>query len=313
MKYIFYSAFVLLCLCGCTKIIDDSAPADSKLLVSVNADNGVQTKVSFGELTGGSYPYVWNAASETAGVSEFLGTARSQDVGAFAYNRIDNSHARFDFYLDRKANADSLLFSYFAVIPAPGTSGSHGWRTSEDGKIVYVLNPGIEQTPLAGAPDESTHIMYARAAQVRKTQASQLSLSFTPLVAYGKMTIKGFKSLAPGEKVQSIKVEAPQGYLMAGIQKMDISNLSKSTISGNSYVTINPKNISFNTTGFDVWFTTLPLALSSGQTFVVWVTTKIGNDSPVTYHHTVTLSKSLTFESGKVSGFNITFVPSDFQ
>lgn len=312
MKHIFYLSFVLLCLCGCAKIGNDSVSSDSKLLVSVNADHGKQTKVSFGTLTGGGYPYIWNASSETAGVSEFLGNAISQNVRAFAYNKIDSNHARFDFYFERKTNADSLDFSYFAVIPAPEDNSSHGWKSAEDGKVVYALN-NASQVSLADAPDESTHIMYAKATQIQKTQPSQLTLSFIPLVAYGKMTIKGFKSLTQNEKVQSIQVEAPQGTLMAGTQKMNISDLSRTTVSGVSYVKINPKNISFNTTGFDVWFTTLPISLVAGQQFVVRVTTKIGDNSPVTYLHTATLSKPLAFESGKVSGFNVTFVASDFQ
>jgi len=286
----------LAAVVACNKAETTDIKGDTINLV---AEAGVdETKVHFGELTTNKYPYEWDA-EEVVGLDEFCAAKKSQEVASVSYTKTSSKNASFGFTLGAKTTEGA--YTYVAVVPAnSGKNANHGWRGYKDGNFSYILNHTLSQKPLADGPDPTTHIMYAKY-EAGEAQAKSLELNFQPLVAYGKMTVKNLPALASGETVTSITISVSGENYMRGRINQDISTGAKAFF-GNSTkinnVVIDPENITVNTTGFDVWFTTLPLELAAEDAISLEVATSVQK-----YTANIELSKALKFEAGKVSAF----------
>lgn len=285
---------------SCNKIDSNSAPADGTISLVALSTIDQDTKAFLGDPADNKYPIYWNDV-EKAALDEFIGTTKSQEIQASSFIKTDASNGSFSFTLDEK---EGEIFDYYVVTPGknPGetTNPTHGWRACKTGNISYIINHTVDQVPLADRPDPTTHVMVAKDLG-HSGQATSLNLSFSPVVSYGKMTITGFPALAAGETVTKITITTPAGKYMSGRYYEDIQTGERTPYNANNiknYVTIDPRNISFNTTAFDVWFTTYSLDLVAGDILSVSVQTSVK-----TYDANLTLSKALSFKTGKVSSF----------
>ena len=289
-------------LISCSKV--EGTITGKTVSVGVDAALSEITKAQFGAFTDDHYPLVWNAEGETALLVEFADGAK-KEVAATSYVRISDKKASFGFVLPAK---EASNYDYYMIAPFPGQNSGNGGRTGGDSNIPAGFNSVASyalphatatQTPLADAPDPTTHIVLA-SDKGKTSQGGSLSMNFQSVVSYGKMKITGFPALESGETVSKIVITAPTGTLMRGRLFRDAEGSIVPFSSGaqSCFVNVDPKNITFNTTGFDVWFTTFPFALKAGDKLDVSVATNKGS-----YNASITLSKALEFKEGVVSSF----------
>lgn len=309
----------IICLCAfcaalvsCSKQSVDTINEGKTITVVASATTEEAAKACLGELSDSKYPILWNDV-EKAALDEFVGTAKSQEVQASAFVKDPQSDSKgnFTFVLDEK---EGDTFDYFAITPGknPGetTNPTHGWRACKTGNISYIVNHTVDQIPLADRPDPTTHVMVA-SVKGHQGQAETLTLDFKPVVGYGKMTITNFPALAQDETVTKITITTPAGKYLSGRYYEDIQTGERTPYNASNvknYVTINPQNITFNTTGFDVWFTCHTVDLAKDDILSVKVET-----SAKTYEGNLKISKALSFKAGVVSAFTYNWTKSQPQ
>ena len=157
---------------------------------------------------------------------------------------------------------------------------------------VYVAIPS-EQTPEAVSVDPAAHILAGEA-----EFAETVDMSFSHVLAYGKMTITNFDS-----DIKKVVITTDNKPLVGsscyyyyadntdGKSKGDLANVSECSL------TINADNVVDNV----FWFGCAPADLT-GTTLKVKIYS--GED---TYTRNVEISKTLKFQQGRVASFNISF------
>lgn len=316
MKKLVLFAAALAAVLSCSKDFTPTETQTEVKTVEIVASStvGTQSKVTMGAKEDNLYPVSWNESGECVFLREVVREAESNaDCGSSAFTKVEAKKANFTFSLEAKTTEST--YDYAAVYPcAPDnykTSLTHGVRyggTDAKNRVSYILNHEQSQVPLAAAPDPSTHILVAMDLN-RPSQATSLNLDFQYVVGFGKMTVKNFPALASGETVSKVTITVPESKKMTGRKYHyfhensdsshktgDVIDYSSSTVK--NFVMLDPKNISFNTTGFDVWFTTYPIELVANDIVSLKVETSVK-----TYTANITLSKTLKFEAGKVSEF----------
>lgn len=316
-KTLFY-----LCALSCAALIscnkENQAPEaveGGTISLVANATSEEVGKAYLGELSDTKYPVYWNEV-ESSSLAEFCGTDFTQEASSESFEKDaqDASKGKFGFTLDQK---EGETFSYFAVTPGrtvEGKNPTNGWRPYDNakkpGNISYALDINNPQTPLADRPDPTTHIMVG-SVKDHQGQAEKMDLPFAPVVGYGKMTVTNFPELAEDETVSKITITVPSGKVMIGRLYQDIQTNEKTPYSANAvknFVSIDPANITFNTTGFDVWFTTYPFDLAKDDMLTVTVET-----SAKKYEGNLKISKALSFKAGVVSAFTYNWTKSQPQ
>ncbi len=315
-KTLFY-----LCALSCAALIscnkENQAPeavegGTVKVVVDATSEEG-GVKAYMAELSDSKYPVYWNDV-EYASIDEFTGTTKSQEVYSDSFVKDSQNPAKGKFTFTMAAKEGSS-FDYYVITPGksstPGADNpTHGWRACKTGNISYLVNHTVDQVPLADRPDPTTHIMLATS-KGHTTQQTSFNLEFKHIVSYGKMTITNFPALAQGETVTKITITAPAGKYLSGRYYEDIQTGERTPYNANNiknYVTINPQNITFNTTGFDVWFTCHTVDLAKDDILSVKVETSVK-----TYEGNLKISKALSFKAGVVSSFTYNWTKSQPQ
>lgn len=319
---LFVAAFAAFCACQKNEMPVDSQAAGETVTITAGATVGDQTKVTMGDKSGEIYPVSWNESGERVFLREVArdtdpAKTTTVDTGSVGFSKIDAHKARLVFKL--AALTKEVIYDYAAVYPChpDGIKNNldHGVRQGgldAKNRVSYILNHEKSQVPLEDRPDPATHIMMATDLN-HSSQATSLDLDFKYVVAFGKMTLKNFPALAAGETVSKITITAPESQKMTGRMfhyyhentdgshnAGDIIPYSKSTVK--NYVMLDPQNITFNTAGFDIWFTTYPIALAQNDTLVFSVET-----NKKTYAFSKILSKALAFTAGSVSEFTVDY------
>lgn len=310
----------LFCICAlsCVAFVScnksgqtPEAAEETTIRVVANATAGTGgSKAYMAEFSEGAYPVFWNE-TELASIDEFTGTTKSQEIycDSFVKDDLDASKGSFSFTL---ASKEGDSFDYYVITPGKSSAQgaqnpTHGWRACKTGNISYIINHTVNQLPLADRPDPTTHVMVATS-KGHTTQQTSLDLQFKHIVSYGKMTITDFPALAPEETVNLITITFPSdkwvsGRLYENIQTGELTKYNDNNVK--NYVTIDPANITFNTTGFDVWFTCFALELAKDDILSVKVET-----SADTYVGNLQISKPLSFKKGIVSAFTYNWTKS---
>lgn len=323
MKKISLFLVALAAVCSCSKNempIQKVQNEGEKVAIIANTTLSEDSKVTMGALSDGVYPISWNETGEVTFLRECVRTGNTgtiADCGSSSYKKVDAKNASFSFEVEAKTTEAD--YDYVAVYPCHPTDYKtnldHGVRYGGDDQkncVSYILNHTKTQVPLADAPDPATHIMMAQSLN-HPAQATSLSLNFKYVVGFGKMTIKNFPALAQDETVSKITITVPETKKITGrVYNYYHDNTEGTRHAGDvvpynsanvkNYVMIDPSNISFNTTGFDVWFTALPVSLAEGETLNIAITTNKNN-----YVFDKVLSKNLAIEAGKVSSFTIDY------
>lgn len=318
LSFIFAAFAAVLSCSKNTMPVDVNPIVDNSVQIIGTSAIDDDTKVSMGPKSGTSYPVSWNESGERVFLREVIRDAdptktKTADTASVSFTKIDAHKASFTFNV--LAQTAEATYDYAVVYPchpdnykADLTHGVRYGGSDAKNRVSYILNHEKSQVPLADAPDPATHIMMATVMDL-PAQATSLALDFKYVVGFGRMTVRNFPALAADETVSKITITVPEAQKMTGRKYHyfhantdgshsagDIIPYSSATVK--NYVMIDPVNITFNTTGFDVWFTTYPIDLAADDVVSLKVET-----SKNTYTANITLTKALKFESGKVSEF----------
>jgi hypothetical protein len=252
------------------------------------------------------YSVSWEETGEEVKLIELKnGNIRETYVNT-GYNRVDAKNAEFTF--DLFEDTDAADFDYYAVYPfevyQSVSAGEYG-----DNDIVFYL-PEV-QTPPSGSPVDPAASILLASNENLAAQPASLDFSFKHLAAYGRMTLKGVKTLIGAETLESITIYAAGKAVSGGMHYYFAPNANNGNKPAGtmepkpdakkSYVVIDADNIAVSTE-FDVWFACLPFNIAGGETLQVSVST-----DTKTYTKTITIpaSKSLSFIKGEVSLFTV--------
>lgn len=316
MKKLIIFGAALAAVFACQK---NEMPIQNRM-VTITAEAGAASKTTMGEKTEGTYPMSWSA-EEHFYLREIAVPATGKETvshyGSSSFTKNDAHTGTIVF--DVAAQSVTGTYDYVSVYPCHPTNCKtnlpNGVRYAggDDlkNRCSYALSNTRPQVPTATAPDDSTHLMVAFDLG-KDAQATSINLAFKSVVSYGKMTLKNFPALGADETVSQIQISAASDKKMSGRvyhyfhdattgQKAgDIVPFSSTAVY--NYVLIDPRNISFNTTGFDIWFTTFPIDLAQNDTLSFQVTTNKGN-----YEFSKILGKAIDFKAGKVSEFTVDY------
>ena len=251
------------------------------------------TKTAFGTNSGSGYPVIWSDTGEEIKLVEvFTGSEASHSAYTSTGYTLYDDNSRAVFTADVVEMGTTGTFDYRALYPASAFKSAN--LTHSD---IYFIIPD-SQTPAADSPDPAATVLYAESTGHQEQPRTGIDLSFSHVTAYGKVTLENVRDAFKddSETISSVTFSVPAGgyyYYWTDGSLEGVSNMKKNA------VTVRTDNL--DTSGdFTVWFACAPYALDAEEEFTVSVTT----DANV-YSRTISLTKALNFESGKVSKFSV--------
>lgn len=253
--------------------------------------SATETKTIFGSKDNNKYPTLWTANKQVA---------FSRDEAAFVAGtptvKDNGKSAEFDVDLP----GDAVGGTIYAFSPKGVYDKDHpennvpGFTSINKTYHSTFLNIPSNQTPLESSVDESAQAIFGSTAY--SGGQYELNISFSHVVAYGKMTITNFA----GGEIESVDIIFPENvvgsschYYFGGDNIGTIDAMSENTIS------LNPANVVNNV----FWFALAPTAGSTGEMKVA-ITDVVGD----TYTKTLNLTKkALPFVKGQISTFSVNF------
>ena len=301
MKKIYYISAIVMAtisaLISCSKdsvdqIVDDT---QNTVLLTVKAGSP-ETKTVFGENTGSGYPITWAASGEAIELVELLtptsGNASYKGYASTGYT-LSNENATALFSAEVSALSTEGTYDYHALYPQSAYKSAN-----TNYKDLYAIIPDVQTPPSDASPDAAATLLYAGSTGHTAQPTSALNMNFSHITAYGKMTIKNASDAFgdASEEISSVTISVPAGGIYYYWEDGSIASVSSTA---KDAVTIKTDNI--DTDGdFVVWFACAPYSLSIGDELTVSVTT----DANI-YTRVITMTKAMTFESGKVSKFTV--------
>lgn len=193
--------------------------------------------------------------------------------------------------------ADS--FNYYALYPNSAYVSSSNTNV-EKFKVALVST----QTPTSTSFGPEADILVSKPVKDLKTQPEDLNLQFARVIAVGKMTIK---NLNTSENVKKVTFTAT-GKPVTGRSYIDLTTAAGVEYGypdqgvDNVVLDYTGKEIAAN--GMTAYFTCWPFELSADETFSVEVETE---NYIFTKNVTLTEGKTLAFNVGRSSSFNVNF------
>lgn len=263
--------------------VDDTVEV-SPVTLHITADAGL-TKSVFGDKVDGAYSVKWTADKQVA-----FSLNETTPVGVYPEVINEGAGASFDVTFTEGGETGTVYaFSPMGVYdntnPVPGFTGITAKYDD-----VY-LNIPSEQTPLANSCDQSAQALFA--SQEYNGSDTEINMTFSHVVAYGKMAVKNFTGII--SKVDIVFPVAVCGtscyYYYDGEKKGTIEKANINTI------TLNPDYVVDNV----FWFACAPTAGATGSMKVI-----VTDSDDKTYTKTIDLTaKALPFTQGKVSSFGV--------
>lgn len=289
------AALSALVSCNKEPVAVDEPTQNSTLVLTVNAGSP-ETKTIFGENSGSGYPITWAASGEVIELVEIL-TPTSGDASYKGYSSTDytlsNANATAIFSAEVDALSTEGTYDYHALYPQTAYKSANVQY-----KDLYAIIPDTQTPPSDASPAAAATLLYAGSTGHSAQPTSALNMDFSHITAYGKMTVKNASDAFadPSETINSVSVSVPAGGIY---YYWETTNISSVNATKKDAVTINTDNI--DTSGdFVVWFACAPYSLAIDDELTVSVTTDAN-----TYSRTITMTKAMTFESGKVSKFSV--------
>lgn len=257
-----------------------------------------ETKVSFQTYSDGKYPLAWNASGEVIRAFCRANGAWIQATNSSSYTTSeDRKTASFTINLPEVESGNR---DYYIASPATMTYQILAANASDYLDKVRLDSKITPQVPTATGPDSRFILMISKHEGCTVAPA-KMNVDFSVLEAFGKMTVTGLDAAS----VSAIKIIFPGKSHVTGFLDYKISTdetiLTKASSSTN-YIEINPKNISVNSTSFDVWFGIAPQTFAAGESIKFSFTTPSGD---IVKETTVPAGKTLAFTRGKATGFTV--------
>jgi len=254
---------------------------EGTVVVSFVADTP-DTKTSVD--TSGDVPvFAWDD-SETFAVLEQIGDDELAEATSVAYEKVDGK-AKITATFGAGYYGTNM-YQYVTIYPASGYVGAESLAAA-------TLSLPAEQTMASGSYDPAADLMVSTIVKKPEPPTEAQMVEFTRLAAVAKMTIEG---LEVGEQVEKVIFKA-EGKNLAGTVTADLANPHGFAVAeGVENVTVNT-----NSAG-DVYFTVLPTTLEAGDAYTVTVIT---DKYLYVKNGTIPAEKSLVFEAGMVTRFNV--------
>lgn len=281
-------------LASCNKQEEVFIPEDKTVEMTIVASSD-ETKT----VLGGNGTVTWSASGEQLAVMEVAnGTEPTTAKIASNEGVPSNNGATMTFGVSlTEKKADS--FDYYALYP----NSAYVDTPSEFTNV--KVNLASTQAPTESSFGPSADVLVAKPVTGLSEQPTKLNLQFARVIAVGKMTIK---NLGTEEKVKKVTFTAAD-KAVTGISSIDFT-----TAAGNEYgysgqgvdnviLDYSGKNIAANKEMTAI-FTCWPFVLNEGEKFSVVVETE-----NYIFRKNITLAegKSLTFNVGRASAFNVNF------
>lgn len=253
---------------------------EGTVVVSFVADTP-DTKTSVD--TSGDVPvFAWDAEESFVVLEQTDALAEATSV---AYAKVDGK-AKID--AEFATNAGKSEYKYVTVYPETA-------YVSAESIDEATLKLPAEQIMTTGSYDPAADLMVSEVVTVNAQPTEAQMVAFTRLAAVAKMTLKNLE-LGAGEQVEKVIFTAA-GKKLAGTVTADLADPHKFVVAdGVENVTVNT-----NSAG-DVYFTVLPTTLEAGDAYTVIVIT---DKYLYVKNGTIPADKSLVFEAGMVTRFNV--------
>ncbi|MDD5892663.1 MAG: BACON domain-containing carbohydrate-binding protein, partial [Bacteroidales bacterium] len=196
--------------------------------------------------------------------------------------------------------ADS--FGYYALYP----NSAYVEKPTDLAKV--KVNLASTQAPTESSFGPSADVLVAKPVTGLTAQPKELNLQFARVIAVGKMTIKNLNTTENVQKVTFTATDKP-------VTGRSYINLTNATAVEYGYSDQGVYNVVLDYSGKEIladgmtaYFTCWPFSIAAGETFSVVVETE-----NYTFTKDVTLAegKSLTFNEGRATAFNVSFTDID--
>lgn len=260
-----------------------------------------ETKVIFGNKVGDVYQLKWNLSGESLRIYE------RKDAASWSSKIVTDSYT---------ASSDRLTASFTATIPVasastydyylayPGGSNNFQIGSGDSSNYLKIIRMGTKvspQVPTAASADARYVFLIAKQEGLT-SQPTELNAAFTSISSFGKMTVTGLGATT----VSKITITFNDKQYVTGFidyrVDTDAVALTKSNSLSKNYIEIDPKNLSINSTGFDVWFGIPVQTIAAGESITFTFTTPNGD---LVKTVTVPAGKSLNFQRGHTVGFTV--------
>ena len=289
------AAFVALVSCNKESIDQIVEEPQNTVLLTINAVSP-ETKTVFGEKTASGYPITWAAEGEAIELVELLtpteGSASYKGYPSTGYT-LSDANAKAVFSASVEALSTEGTYDYHALYPQSAYKSANTQY-----KDLYAIIPDVQTPPSDASPEAAATLLYAGSTGHSAQPTSSLDMSFSHITAYGKMTIKDASDAFDNssETISSVTISVPAGGIY---YYWETGNITSVSATAKDAVTIKTDNL--DTSGdFVAWFACAPYSLAIGDELTVSVTTDAN-----TYTRVITMTKAMTFESGKVSKFTV--------
>ena len=291
-----FQILLLIAAISCSKevspIIDEESPVNAEFIqmnaeVSLDSDEA-ETRTSVGNLSNGEYKVSWSNTGEVLRVIQDIDGSLG-DYESTGYS-LKNSNRTAVFTFSLPVDKKGKDYKYYAFYPSSAFKGK-----SVANKYVYLNLPST-QTSTANSADASASLLFGSMSGFTQ-QPISLGFSLSHLVAYWKVSISNLP-LQRWETVQSVKISIPGKDLAGGADYYFVTGeLTAVSNSTKSAITVNQSSTSGT---FDLYLASWPVTLTSGDSMTVTVTTS-GN----TYSRTISLTKTMAFQKGKMSKLKV--------
>ena len=275
---------------ACQKELQEEVPVTGKTVQVTFVAGAAETKTSV-DTSGDAPVFAWGE-NETFAVLEQ--TDVLAEAVAVTFTKEDGK-AKID--AEFAVNAGKGEYKYVTVYPETG------YVSAESIKEATLSLPSA-QTMAEGSYDPNADLMVSEVVSANAQPTEAQMVSFTRMAAVVKMTLKDLK-LEAGDQVEQVIFTA-EGKSLAGTITGDLAAPREFEVAeGVDNVTVN------TTSSTDVYFTVLPTTLEAGDAYTITVLT---NKKLYIKKGTIPADKSLVFEKGMVTRFNVNMqgiVPSD--
>ena len=275
---------------ACQKELQEEVPVNGETVQVTFVAGTADTKTSV-DTSGDTPVFAWGENETFAVLEQTDALAAATSV---TYANVDGkAHITAEFAV----NPGKESYDYATIYPASGYVSATGLD-----KVTLSL-PAV-QTMAEGSYDPDADLMVSEVVTANAQPTEAQMVRFTRMAAVVKMTLKGLE-LEAGDQVEQVIFTA-EGKSLAGTITGDLAAPKEFAVAeGVDNVTVN------TTSSTDVYFTVLPTTLEAGDAYTVTVLT---NKKLYIKQGTIPADKSLAFEKGMVTRFNVNMqgiAPSD--
>ena len=234
------------------------------------------------DTTGDAPIFSWSENETFAVLEQTDALAEATNV---TYENVDG---KASIKAELAANPGKDAYQYVVVYPQTGFEAAESLDKA-------TLALPAEQTMAEESYDPTADLMVSMPVQTTAQPTEAQYVRFARLAAVAKMTISNL-NLGADEQVERVEFTA-DGKPLAGTINVDLTNPEEFT-AGSTLSTVSVATTSAD----DVYFTLLPTTLEAGNVYSVAVVT---NKKAYIKQDTIPEGKSLAFEAGVVTRFNV--------